>query len=206
MALALAHTTPSDLTSGKYLNDAYLGRTAAGGTAFTAVLPYQAGARTVLGQLVYTTGANAHIITVMTCMWDTTVATTAESGQADFRLTSTQTNTADGSVIANTDYFILEHEDGSLGAYLVSSTSGVTITAATNLTADVEEGAKAWFMGAPGDHPLRQHPSTPTATTITLGGGDFRTRVATGTVGQPMLFHSNNATAAGWANLAFYFE
>lgn len=193
--MPILSTSTGSATTGVPVNDAYGSKTETAGTAILRVIPPRAGHRAWVSGFLYRPGATAHTVTFLTAVAVTTATEAAESGQAVLKLASLN-YAPDGSAVANTDYFVVQHSDGTYDAYLYSSASGLSVTMATNLSADVAAGATVWYMAAPGDHANRQY--------LTVASADFsatgseKTRIATARAnGEPILVHVDNATNAG---------
>lgn len=181
--------------------------TANANTAITVLVnPAMRGAKTRITNINYTNGNTTHLITVLKAL--ARVSTTAANASAN---TITLSSMAfRGDTLAGSDYVVVEHSDGSYGAYSVSSVNTTTLVAtlASNLTVAVASGAKVWIMGATGEaeHKTMLAPvsslsrfESALAGIVTSG---YRS-VSGGTVYQrsgnddPLLVHSNNGTAAG---------
>jgi len=182
--------------SATFVNDAYGSKTETADTVILRVVPARVGARATVLSWAYKSGTTAHTLTFLTCMDETTVSSDAASGQAVVNVARVPT-AGDGSLLAANDFAVLQHEDGTWGGYKVSSISGLAVTFTGNLTAKVLKGTKFFFHAAPGDHSDRAV-STVASTEHIFGGGDSRHVACAATKkGQPILIHSNNATAAG---------
>lgn len=201
---ALSTTTGG--ASGGYLNDAYGSITAAGGTAFSRLVPPRADAYARVGSWLYINGATAHTITFMTCQGaNKAVATDALSGQAVVTLNGLPV-TDDGTLIAANDYITLQYEDGSWDKHIVSSLSGNSVTVTANFTQKVKAGTTCFFHGAPADHSSRQV-TVPANGTLQFNGEGDKVVSATGrAAGEPLIVHSSNATNAGTMHwLSYHF-
>lgn len=199
-------TNINNLLEGKFINDCYGSLTQTAGTVITRVVPPAEGLRACVGSFRYEAAATAHSLTMMVAVDEVEVSSEAASGQAVVNMNRVPT-AGDGSVIANTDFFIIQYEDGSWAVHKVSSASGKAITMTANLSQAVLKGAKAFFMGAPGDHTDRIW--TMKASTITVfDASDFRIRAASGSyLNSPILVHSDNATNAGTLYyLSYYYD
>lgn len=181
--------------------------TATAGTAITALLPPRARAFTRLTKLLYRCGATAHTVTVLKTLGSTTLSAAAAGSQAVINLTADPgTGTPAGAIAAN-DFVCVQLDSGEFFLGKVSSVSTLAITLTANLPSAAAAGNAVWFFGAPGDHTSSQTTTKPNpavgsqypATASILNTWDD---VASGlhqTLNQnePLLVHSNNATAAG---------
>lgn len=203
--MALGMATDSGTTAGNYLNDCYGSSTQAFGTPITRVIPPKSTGRACVGNFKYINSTTAHTLTMMVTLAQTTVASEAASGATTVTLTTIPT-AADGSILAANDYLIMQYEDGSWASFLVSSLSGLVVTVPA-LAQKILKNSVVYFMGAPGDHTSRQF-AMPASTTYDFIASDFRIRAATGALpGQPILVHSNNATATGvLSHLSYYYD
>lgn len=203
----MALSTDTGAADGMYINDCFGTQTQTAGTIITRVVPPQiGGVRACIGWYSYDCSTTAHTLTFLVPVDEVAVASDAASGQAVVNINRVPTS-ADGSVIANTDFFVLQHEAGDWAVYKVSSAAGLAITMTANLSQKVLKSSKAFFMGQPSDHPLRQF--TMKASTVSqFIGGDFRIRACTTPlVAQPILVHSDNSTAAGFlTGPAYYYD
>lgn len=202
----MGQATDTGAADGNYINDCYGSVTQTAGTAITRVIPPNSGARACLGNFKYVPAATAHTLTAMVVVQTLSVTSDAASGQAVVPISSIPTS-FDGSILAANDWLVLQYEDGSWAAHLVSSLSGLNVTVSANLTAKVLKDSVAYFMGAPGDHTTRQF-TTIASTSYDFIASDFRIRAATSPLpNQPILFHSNNATNAGTLHhMSYYYD
>lgn len=199
-------STDTGTTNGGYINDCYGSLTQTAGTAITRVIPPREGARACVGNFKYVPAATAHTITMMVVLAEVTVISEAAASQAVVSLSAIPT-AADGSILAANDYLILQYEDGSWNAHLVSSLSGTAVTVGTSFSQKIPKSSRAFFMGAPADHTSRQF-LTIASTAYDFVASDFRIRAATSALpNQPILVHSNNATNAGnLHHLSYYYD
>ena len=123
----------------------------------------------------------------------------------------TTINEADGGTttetLAGSDYVVVKHTDGTYGVYIVSSVSSLTVTLTTNLSKAVDSGAPVYKM-----YELAR-PATgkgfpaqvfkPAASALTsLGSESADMAVAESpNKSEPLVVHSDNATAAGFLHL-----
>lgn len=198
--------TDTGSADGAYINDCFGTQTQTAGTIITRVVPPVAGARSCIGWFSYDCSTTAHTLTFLVAIDEVAVSSEAASGQAVVNINRVPTS-ADGSVIANTDFFVLQHEAGDWAVYKVSSASGLAITMTANLSQKVLKSSRAFFMGQPSDHSLRQFTMLASKVT-TFIGADFRVRACTSALpDSPILVHSDNATAAGYlTGPAYYYD
>jgi hypothetical protein len=98
-------------------------------------------------------------------------------------------------VAAANDFVGLVYDDGSWAAHKISSISGKAYTMTANLSKAVLQGSSAFLFGVSGDHTGRQFTmKASTVTTLVDNVSGWCTALRNG---QPILVHSNNATAAG---------
>jgi hypothetical protein len=179
--------------------------TVAFGTIITQVIePAMKGAKTRITAMDYICGGTAHTVTVMKALAKTkTTAAAVATGTALVLEAATFLN----QTIAANDFIVVKHTDGTYGVYLVSALTTLTVTIGA-LSADVASGSPVWIMGATGEAEhipflvtasVRNTYYDPIAGVVTSG---YRS-VYGGTVYQrsgnddPLLIHSNNATATG---------
>jgi hypothetical protein len=172
--------------------DGYGSSTVAFGTEITRIATPKDGYRTQVNGFSYLAAGTAHTLTLMVTAAVKTVAATALTGQAVIALDSLPVS-LDGGTVAADDWFVLEHADGTFGAYKVSSVSSPRVTMTANLSKVVKSGSRAYFMGAPADHADRQF-ACAASTRLTFQGVPLAT---TTDVEHAILAHSNNATATG---------
>lgn len=175
------------------------------GTVITRLIePAMRGAKTRLTQLSYVSGGTQHTLTILKALARTTV--TAVQAASDTAV-SVASKAFRGDTVAASDYIVIQHNDGTFGAYLVSSVTNLTFTI-PSLAAALAIGNFVWILGATGEAEhvvLSPLVSALTRYQDSLGGiacSGYRS-VSGGTVYQrsgnddPLLIHSNNATAAG---------
>lgn len=193
MAIA---TDGGSTATGNAVNDAYGSKTATAGTEITRTIPPRPLARAKASGFVYTAGANLHTLTFQVTLAKVAMSTDAASGQAVIALTQIP-SAPDGSLIAASDWVIVQHEDGVWTEYKVSSVSGLNITLTANLAKKVLKNTVVYFMGAPADHVDRQY-TINASQTLSIYGGDVRVCIATAlNDNEPILANCDNVTAAG---------
>ena len=193
--MAIGTDTGSILT-GNPVSDAYGNKTETAGTVITRVIAPRANYRTKVTGFIYTAGTPAHTLTFMTCFQEVKVSADAAASQAVVSLDVLPT-TEDGTGLAANDFLVLQYETGLWAAHKVSSLSALDVTVTANFSKKIKFGSRAFFMGAPGDHPDRAFKIL-ASEKLEIYGGDLRCVVAVSTKNdQPILAHSDNATVAG---------
>ena len=181
-------------------------KTANAGTAFYAAIPPKSGAYTKIHRLVYTTGTTAHTLSILKAQGKTT--TSAAAAASDTALTLTSINPAvDASGaslsenLAASDFIVVQHSDGTWGAYLISAINTTTKVVTINALAKaVASGAVVYAM-----HELARTTGKDSIqiTTTASSTQTFETYAPEGGIAssagenEPLIVHSNNATAAG---------
>jgi hypothetical protein len=179
----------------------FAGLTASAGTAITALLPPRQRAFTRLTRILYRCGGTAHAIVVLKSLAQVTLTANAASGQAVINISS------DPGMAAN-KFVCVELADGTYHLGRVSSVSSLAVTLSANLPAAASSGAKVWFFGLPGDHPVSSQTTTrPTPVlghTVTCTASilnaweDYGSGIAqSNNQEEPLMVHSANGTAAG---------
>lgn len=187
---------------------------------------------TVCDQVVYTDGGTAHSLLFMRPFnWTYLTADVAANGTVvpiayDPGVYSTNYKyplpgsilkpaaVADNAIAAS-DYVAFQLKDGNWHVSLITSVSSLNLTITTalpNITGGgAESGTILYFFGASGD----SNPRTgTTAPALTSGAGTSRVQLlspgqggfATFNFGDPFLFYSANATAAGILNASGYYS
>lgn len=176
------------------------------GTVIQALVPPRRDGITRVTKFAYTAQGTAHTGTFLRPLGRTTVASAAAAAQTDFVLTANPGTTAayggiSNGIAANDFVAIRTASDGITRLYKVSSVSTLTITLTANLTVALAAGDDVWFFGVTGDTDGRSgaaHPAhTLTASVQTSKEDREGGVVATFSKDEPILFNSNNATAAG---------
>lgn len=182
--------------------------TATAGTVFTAVVPPGGSRDKVrISKMIYTAGNTAHSVNVLRCQHKSVTTAAAAASQADIVLDDVTTiDNPNGSTstetLAASDWLVIQHSDGSFGAYSVSSVSSLTVTLSSNLVKAVASGAAVYKM-----HELARPASAsgfpaqvflpPASATTTIGSEYAESTLVVSRFGEPLLIHSNNATHAG---------
>lgn len=190
---------------GSPVNGAIGYTTQAADTIITAVVQPHALARAKVWAFDYRQAGTAHTLSLMTGHKVTEVGSNAASGQAVVNMKEIHADPA-GTVMAAGDIFLLKHSiSGEYTPYVVLSVSGLAVTFTTTLSQQVLENTKAYYLGAPGDYAGRTQYVFAINTTRGVPGGDERRVAATAMENDhPILFHSNNATAAGFLEFLQY--
>jgi hypothetical protein len=198
--------------------------TQAADTVITRLVEPRKNVFTHITALAYTAAGTAHTLTIMRPLNKTTFTAAAAAAQAVVNIAAdpgvyTGSRTANNVIAAN-DYVVYEAADGTFVLTTVSSVSTLAITLAANLpTGGVLQGGTMWFYGITTDtnpNDAQAHPQhTLTASVTTVLGNDpgeaagsvcsslppskipaVSTLLCNGK-GDPLIVHSNNATAAG---------
>lgn len=188
--------------------------TANAGTAIVAVVPPRSSAKTVLSVIQYESGSTAHTLQVLRAQGSTT--TTASAAANDSTITLDDVSVAKdlngedlAENLAASDYLVVEHSDGSYGAYSISSINTTTkvVTLSANLSKAVDSGASVWAM-----HEISRSTGIPSISITTKAstienfppaGVDGEIGIASSTrSNEPLLIYSNNASNAGTLKFA----
>lgn len=169
------------------------------------IAPY-IGAITRLTKLVYTAAGTAHTLTGVRPIGNTT--TTAATAAAGTVINLTADPNPSGNAIAANDLLAVRETDGVTRLYTVSSVSTLAITLTAGLTAGVASGGKVWSFGITTDTDPRTglaHPTfaAPASAQTTYQDSDSGVLATLGQ-DEPILFDSNNATAAGTLDYLTY--
>lgn len=176
--------------------------TATAGTAIRYLMPPHTQGRTRVSKCVYTAAGTAHTLTFLRPIGRTTAAANAAAAQADVSF-ATQPG-ASGNNLAANDLVAIRETDGVTRLYTVNAVPGSypgTVTLTGNLVAGVAAGAKIWNFGVVADtNPAdgAAHPGLAAGASATTTYEDREAGVVAGfATDDPVLFNSNNATAAG---------
>lgn len=164
-----------------------------------------AGAKTRLLFLTYTAAGTAHDVVVMRSLNSTRTTEAAAATATSLVLAEVDMV---GDTIASGDYLVVQHTDGSFGAYLASALASFTVTIGA-LAKGVALGGKVWIMGAPSDTTYHRKLTTTANTANTWNPGvsgictsGFNTGAYAETgKGEPLIVYSANATNAGTIKL-----
>lgn len=175
------------------------------GTEIVEFAPPVGGLRAKLTSLVYTPAATEHDLRLMKCIHQVTL--TAASAASDTTLDLSEA-TFGGDTLASGDWVILEHGDGTYGAYKASGLSSLVLTV-TAIAKAANVGAKVYIMGAPGDSSYHLTLKSGTGSRLAFSaefgglvesGYNIGTYTRTG-ISDPIMFLSANGTNAGTLNL-----
>ena len=183
------------------------------GTVIQVLVPPDRRGFTRVSKFVYTAQGTAHTGTFLRPLGRTTVAAAAAAAQTDLVLTANPGTTAayggiTNGIAANDFIAVRTKSDNITRLYKVSSVSTLTITLTANLTVALAVGDDVWFFGITTDTDGRTgqaHPAfTLTASAATTVSDSDGGVVASLLPDEPILFNSNNATAAGTLNQLNY--
>lgn len=173
-------------------------------TEIVEIAPPMENRRAKLTSLAYTPAATEHDLKVMKAIHVVTL--TAASAASDTTLDLSEA-TFGGDTLASGDWVILEHGDGTFGAYKASGLSALVLTV-TAISKAANVGARVWIMGSPGDSYHLTYKSGTAArrefsdvvgglgeSGYDAGGSIFRSGL-----GDPLMFLSANGTNAGTLN------
>lgn len=177
-------------------------KTAAAGTKIRHLIQPNQQGRTRVSKVVYTAAGTAHTLTFLRPIGRTTTTAATAAAVAVINLTADPGVT--GNLIAANDLLAVRETDGVTRLYVVSSVSTLAITLTAGLTAGVASGGRVWNFGVSGDtnpadgeaHPAFAGTASATVTYSDAEGGI----VATFLQDDPILFESDNSTAAGTLN------
>jgi hypothetical protein len=194
------------------INDCFGAVTEAADTPICVVIPPASGLRACAGTWNYDNGATAHVLTWMTCLGISEVATEVEGSAATLRVRDTTMPGANRKVAAN-DYVIAQNGvTGEWEAHLVSAVAADNRTltiGAIGANDSSPADRPVYFMGAPGasgDHSRRIWNIAGNEDYKFEWAGDFRLRSCSGSQkGTPIMAHVNNITAAGTFRHVQYF-
>jgi hypothetical protein len=191
-------TDSGDLKTGNPVTGFFGSKTETFGTPIVRCIPPRpspaGGNRTRLTGLGYKPAATAHTLTVLGELGRTTVATDAASGATSIKVTSLPSDSSGGPP-SNGDYIVIQYEDGSWDAVLISNYSALTFTVPA-LAQKVKADSTLYFMGAPGDWANQQ--ITMVASTEFTFVGNEKCCLGVGTKdNSPLVVHSDNAGNAG---------
>ncbi len=188
------------------------GKTAAFGTAIQYLIPPHASGRTRITKLVYTSAGTAHTLTLLRPLGRTVIGAIAAAGQPVCVL-STDPSPAGNTLTTNDFVAIRTASDDVTLLYKVSGLATLTLTLTANLTTALAAGDDLWMFGVPADIFARTGgghmallPAVSVTTTYSDSDGGV---VATYNRDEPILFNSDNGTAAGtlaqiaWAYTAY---
>lgn len=185
--------------------------TQAAGTVINSAVQPRKGGFARVTTLRYNNGGTAHNGTWLRCLGRTKAAAVGAAGQpvvsiaADSGVTTGFSNNGvpivNANAISAADTVMIRETDGIARPYIVSSVAGLAITLTANLAAGVNTTSDFWFFGILAD----TDPRTGTAhivanlpaSAITIYADDTGGVCAAIGQDEPILFQSNNVTAAG---------
>ena len=179
------------------------------GTIITSVIrPDPSGrGKSVITALSYLPGSTAHTLTVMRPQGSTLVTSAAAASQADIVLDSISLakdylGVSLAENLAANDFIVVKHTDGTYGVYKISSIATLTLTLTANLAKAVAADSQVWGLYEVGRTLGIEHTIFPTvASTLFAPAVDPSVGLAESfKVGEPLVLHSDNATAAGVLN------
>lgn len=179
--------------NGWVTGDSFGSKTATADTAITRLIQPHPVKLSHAGAWSYKPGATAHTLTFLIPVATTTVTTDAATGQAVLAFAAIPT-APDGSILAAGDWVAVQYPDLSWGEYKVSSVSGLNITMTANFAAVIRANTTIYYFGAPGDHANRQ---VSLVASVEQSGPASGYSATTPAIGQPILVHADNITAAG---------
>lgn len=180
--------------------------TATAGTAITCLIPPRRGAFTRLTRILYRCAGTAHTVTALKALWQTTLASAiAASGTSATLAADNGAGTSAGALASN-DWIAIQLDDGNYFLSTLASLSTLTGTVSA-LPSAAAAGNKVFVFGVPGDHTSSQTTAKPNpvdgsqflcTASILNDWGDYASGICqTLSQEEPLMVHSNNATAAG---------
>lgn len=183
-------------------------KTETAGTVILGLIPPKSNGRSVLSLMRYTTAGTAHTLSVLRSQGSTTTTASAIATATSLILDSVAPAKDSEGVslaenLAANDYIVVEHADGTHGAYLISAVDTGTKTVTINALAKaVDSGAPVYAM-----YEVARTVGIPSIqlTTVVSSTEDFPAAGTDPELGiasshnknEPLLIHSNNITAAG---------
>lgn len=188
------------------------GLTATAATVITAFIPPRVGFFSLLTRILYRCAGTAHTISIQKSLNVTTLTSAAAASQAVINLAVDPGTGTVAGAIANTDYVLVQLDDGTFFLQKVASVASLAITLTTNLPATAAAGNKVWFFGAPGDqpassqttqkrNPLLGYQILATVSVMNDWGDNASGICQSNNPNEPIMISSNNATAAGFFEL-----
>jgi hypothetical protein len=162
-------------------------------------------------QMIYRAGTTAHSVRLMRPIAETTTTAAAAAAQQVMALTSVNAgldSSGAAETLAGSDYLAWKDTNGVYQFDLVSSVSSLNVTMTSNLPTAVDSGAPVWMFYEVGrsSHETFNPGVSATRTYRDGKAGIFQAGLTKQVdrhnerngKGDPILFHSNNATAAGF--------
>jgi len=190
--------------------------TASAGTAFVALVPGHKDHKIKLHKVSYTSGATAHSLTFMRPLSKVLLSSAAAKGATSIVLAEDpgawgSAKTVAANNIASGDWIAYRQGDGTwaynkLTGSPTTDANGLVTCAVSALGAALAAGTEIFFFGVPADSDPNTgsaHPKyvPPVSMTYTWDGNGAALLSTLG-VGEPMLIHSDNATAQGYLEFA----
>jgi hypothetical protein len=177
------------------------------GTVITELIPPAQSKIPRITDLVYICAGTAHTLTFMRAVATTTTTAIAAASQAVVAFTATNTmkdSAGAAETIAASDYVVYETTGGGYELNTVASVASLNVTMNTNVAVAVPSGATIWIFGEVGRAVHQTHLCTASVSNDLKnrkyqGGLPLHTDLHNARSGEndPMIFYSNNATAAG---------
>lgn len=142
----------------------------------------------------YRSGSTAHTLTVMKVVATTTAPAGAAADQTDIVLATG--SPVSGEALAASDYLAWENANGGFNFGVVSSLAGSTVTMSANVPVAIPAGALVWAFYEVGR--ATHQVFSPAASVTTLLADAIAGVAEPPDFYQPLLIHSNNATAQSW--------
>jgi hypothetical protein len=168
--------------------------TATANTAILRLVEPRRNSKARVTSMNYRSGSTAHTLTIMKPVATTTAPAGAAASQADIVLETASPVAAEA--LAASDYLAWENADGGFNYGVVSSVSGNTVTLAASLTVAIPAGALVWAFYEVGR--ATHQVFSPAASVTTLLADAIAGVTEPPDFYQPLLIHSNNATAQSW--------
>lgn len=174
------------------------------GTVITEVIPPKLRAKSRITRLVYEAGTTAHTPRILMPLARTTLTAAAAASQAVINVaavsltpTATPQNPSPSAEsIAASDYLIFKNADGGYDYGIVSSVSSLAITLTASLATALVSGAPVWCCYELGRNTHLTVDGT--ASAFTTMEDPIAGLCTSWLRDSPLLFHSGNATAAGF--------
>jgi hypothetical protein len=168
--------------------------TANAGTAFLRLVEPRRNSKARVTSMNYRSGSTAHTLTVMKPVAVTVAPEGADADQDEILLETGSPFT--GEALAASDYLAWENANGGFNFGVVASLAGNVVTLAANVPIAIPAGALVWAFYEVGRSAHQVH--SPAASTTTLFSDAISGVAEPNNFYQPLLIHSNNATAQSW--------
>lgn len=176
-------------------------KTAVAGTAITGLVWPMVGAVARIVKMVYICSTTAHTLSILRSQG--TTVTTAASAAGASTLTIDNVAPYSGENLAASDYIVVKNTDGSFNEYIISSINTTTkvVTITGTLAKAVSSNATVWAMyevaRTAGPNPSLQYKAVVSVTNTFNTESEEVGIAVSGSTYEPLLIHSDNATAAG---------